>query len=320
VNRCGLIELSPSNRIFTWSNNQGSPVVAELDRIFASTDWECAYPLVRVYALPRGISGHIPHLIDTGSNQSFGRKKFRFEKWWLERADFRDVVRKAWGTTFSSVDPMEIWQSKVRVLRRTVRGWDSNVVAELNKHKQEVAAEYNWLDQESEKRILDDNEKGRMKALTRELEQIWYLEEIKARQRARDKQILEGDKNTAYFHTVANYRNRKKRIESLRGPNGLVSETTEILKVAADYYKELFRWEDRCTISLEGQFWEAKDMVSPADNVGLVAPFSEQEIKHVVFDSYAKGTPGLDGLSFLFYQKFWDIIKDDLINLVQAFQ
>jgi RNA:NAD 2'-phosphotransferase (TPT1/KptA family) len=75
----------------------------------------------------------------------------------------------------------------VRVLRRILRGWASNVIAELNKHKQEVAAEYNWLDEEYEKRILDDNEKGRMKALARELEQIWYLEEIKARQRARDK-------------------------------------------------------------------------------------------------------------------------------------
>jgi hypothetical protein len=90
--------------------------------------------------------------------------------------------------------------------------------------------------------------------------------------------------------------------------------------VAADYYKELFRWEDRDTISLEGQFWEAQDMVSPADNIGLVAPFSEQEIKHAIFYSYAEGAPGLDVLSFLFYQKFWDIIKDELINLVQAFQ
>jgi hypothetical protein len=112
-----------------------SPVLAKLDKFFTSTDWECAYPMVRVFALPRGISDHTPLLIDTGSNQSFGRKKFRFEKWWLERADFRDVVRKAWGTTISSVDPMEIWQSKVRVLRRTVRGWASNVLAELNKHK-----------------------------------------------------------------------------------------------------------------------------------------------------------------------------------------
>jgi hypothetical protein len=101
----------------------------------------------------------------------------------------------------------------VRVLRRILRGWASNVIAELNKHKQEVAAEYNWLDEESEKRILDDNEKGRMKALARELEQIWYLEEIKARQRARDKQKLEGDKNTTYFHAVTNYRNMKKMID-----------------------------------------------------------------------------------------------------------
>jgi len=42
------------------------------------------------------------------------------------------------------------------------------------------------------------------------LEQICTLEEIRVRQRSRDRNILESDKNTAYFQTVANQRSRKK--------------------------------------------------------------------------------------------------------------
>lgn len=40
------------------------------------------------------------------------------------------------------------------------------------------------------------------------------------------------------------------------------------------------------------------------ENEWLEAPFSEFEVKDVVFSSYAKGAPGPDGFSFLFYQVF----------------
>jgi hypothetical protein len=139
INKWGLIELDPSNRKFTWTNNQRDPILAKLDRIFVSTSWESAFPLVRVTTLPKDISDYNPILVDSSTNFSCGKNKFRFEKWWLERPDFKDVVTKAWNTSCSNCNPVEVLLFKVRTLRRLVRGWADNVVTELNKHKQSIA-------------------------------------------------------------------------------------------------------------------------------------------------------------------------------------
>jgi hypothetical protein len=66
--------------------------------------------------------------------------------------------------------------------------------------------------------------------------------------------------------------------------------------------------------------WDVLDKISPEENEAFEDDFSEEEIKRAVFDSYAEGAPGPDGLSFLFYQKFWPIIKMDLMALVRSFE
>jgi hypothetical protein len=292
INRWGLIEVNPSNRKFTWSNNQEKAVLAKLDRIFVPTDWEAAFPLVRVSALPKNISGHNPLLVDTGANCSIATKKFRFEKWWLERSDFMDMVEKVWKLECKETDPMEVWQFRVRSFRKLIRGWASNVIAELNKYKQTVVAEFNFLDFEAENRMLERDEIVRMKELARELDKIWALEEIRARQKARDRIILEGDRNTAYFHAIANHRNRKKKIECLKGPDGLVHDTKGILKIAVGYYKKLFGRVDRGSFSLQPDFWDVGDKVTLEENRALQAPFLEEEVKAAVFNCYPEGAPG----------------------------
>jgi hypothetical protein len=83
--------------------------------------------------------------------------------------------------------------------------------------------------------------KRRMQELARKLEKLWALEEIKARQRSRDRDILEGDRNTSYFHVIANQRFREKRIDCLMGSDGIVHENSKILEIAASFYKELFK-------------------------------------------------------------------------------
>ena len=38
INKWGLLEISISNRGYTWSNNQDNPILVVLDRVFTSMD------------------------------------------------------------------------------------------------------------------------------------------------------------------------------------------------------------------------------------------------------------------------------------------
>jgi hypothetical protein len=293
--------------------------MAKIDRVFISTDWEAAFPLVRVRALERPPSDHNPILINSGDNAYVGKKRFRFEKWWLEKETFRDLVMKAWNEPCNYSNVMDRWQFRVRTFRRIVRGWASNEVALLNKKKVELAEEYNKLDEEAENSGLSANKLARLKVVTDELGKIWALEEIKVRQRSRDRNILEGDRNTAYFQAIANRRSRRKRVDRLVGPNGIVEDQSGMIKIAVDFYKNLFGAEEDVGITLGPDFWELRDLVSQEENEMLCAPFSEKEIREAIFSSYAEGAPGPDGLPFLFYQKFWEILKTDLASMFEEF-
>jgi hypothetical protein len=55
-------------------------------------DWDAKFPLSS----------------DIGASLVKPNKKFRFEKWWLERR-VKQFVTKAWSTPFSEENPIDIW-------------------------------------------------------------------------------------------------------------------------------------------------------------------------------------------------------------------
>jgi hypothetical protein len=66
-------------------------------------------------------------------------------------------------------------------------------------------------------------------------------------------------------------------------------------------------------------FWDSEDLVPPRDCEELEKPFSMEEIKVVVFSCYSEGPPSPNGLSFLFYQKYWEVIKRDIYDMFRDF-
>jgi hypothetical protein len=53
-------------------------------------------------------------------------------------------------------------------------------------------------------------------------------------------------------------------------------------------------------------------------NIGLLAPFSYEEIKKALFQIGDFKAPGLDGMHAIFYKRFWELLGDDLVKEVLA--
>lgn len=95
-------------------------------------------------------------------------------------------------------------------------------------------------------------ERERQDADHYELEAIWRMEEMNANQRSWDKNIKEGDKNTAYDFAVANQHNRDKRVIGLEGLEGWIEDNGKLLDHALDFYKSLFDQEKSSSVRDEG--------------------------------------------------------------------
>jgi hypothetical protein len=59
--------------------------------------------------------------------------------------------------------------------------------------------------------------------------------------------------------------------------------------------------------------------VSQLENEALIQEFTGKEIKEAIFQMEHNKAPGPDGFSAEFYQVFWDVIKDDILDIFRDF-
>lgn len=95
----------------------------------------------------------------------------------------------------------------------------------------------------------------------------------------------------------------------------ILEEEGEIRTKLIDYYAHLFKEEEWRPFLNSSSF----KTISEREANELIKPFSEEEIRTAAFSMEATKSPGLDGFSVSFYQKFWEVVNRDVVAAVNEF-
>ena len=119
------------------------------------------------------------------------------------------------------------------------------------------------LDKKAEITPLDGNELNLKHALNNRLTELLREEEVKWYQRAKVKDLLEGEANTKYFQLVASGNHRTTRIFQLEQEEGLICGDIELKKYITKYCKKFFGPPDNNFVSMDKLLRDDIPQVSP---------------------------------------------------------
>jgi hypothetical protein len=122
ISKLGAIEIPLSRQEFTWSNKQQQPLLERLDWFFINQAWSLQFPRTGARTMTRDISDHVPCAISIKTEVPCARI-FRFENFWMEHKDFKDVFLEAWNTPQYKTDPAMRITAKLKITRKHLKEW-----------------------------------------------------------------------------------------------------------------------------------------------------------------------------------------------------
>ncbi|XP_059658619.1 uncharacterized protein LOC132304937 [Cornus florida] len=203
------------------------------------------------------------------------RSPFRFENMWLRAEDFQGKVRSWWEGVSVTGSPSFMLTKKLRSLKFDLKKWNKDIFGNLEWRKNRALVEFSEIDRLEE--AGGDVEELRSKKASRQaaFAEIASMEEILWRQKSRALWLKEGDRNTNFFHRLANAHRRSNHIGRIRVEGVELWREEELHNVIVSFYQKLYLKPLAWRPKLDGLHFKA---ISELDRDGLEIPFTEDEV------------------------------------------
>ena len=138
-----------------------------------------------------------------------------------------------------------------------------------------------------------------------------------AKVRARAEWTEKGEKPTRYFFNLERFRASINTIDTLIQPDGTETTTQDELKnTIQDFYTELYTATDIDEQAQQQLLHNLDRRLGDTQRTDCEGLFTKDEIFDALRDSNKGKSPGKDGLTPEFYLAFWDVLGDDLTDVL----
>ena len=155
-----------------------------------------------------------------------------------------EAVSRGWKCPDTVHDPFRRLDEFFRRTARELQSWSAKQVGHIKTQLLVAREVILRLEQEQDRRQLSELEADLRKELKQQCLGLASLERTIARQRARVRELREGDANTRYFHLKARDRHRRKFIVNLRNGDEIAFAHDEKADVLHKYFSSIMGREE----------------------------------------------------------------------------
>lgn len=186
----------------------------------------------------------------------------------------------------------------------------------MEKKINKIEERIKFLDAISDNRELSKVELEGLKSLNPEMEEIIEFKESIWRQKSRMTWLKVGDSNIAFFHRAVKFKAKRKTVYGMKIGNEWLSDPKALKAKMFNFFRNHFSYHSRkWSMDLEFNFKRLRDI----DVASLEKPFSMEEIKEVVWSYDENKAPGPDGFNLCYFRKCWEVVKEDLFEMMVKF-